>query len=52
MAMVVTGAEVNDWGKDVDSRYGAALARGDTAGAGTVFAEYLLPAKPMRWAAG
>ena len=49
MAMVVTGAEVNDWGKDVDSRYGAALARGDRAGAGTVFAEYLLPAKSMRW---
>jgi pimeloyl-ACP methyl ester carboxylesterase len=49
MAMVVTGAEVNDWGKDVDSRYGAALARGDAPGAGTVMAEYLLPAKSMRW---
>ena len=49
MALVVTGAEVNDWGKDVDSRYGAAAARGDRGGAGTVFAEYLLPATSMRW---
>ncbi len=50
MAMVVAGAEISDWGKDVDSRMGAALARGDAAGAGTVFAEYLLPAMSARWA--
>ncbi len=49
MALVATGAEVNDWGKDFGSRLGAALARGDTAGAGRVFAEYWLPAKSMRW---
>ncbi len=49
MALVVTGAQVSDLGKDFDSRMGAALARGDAAGAGTVFAEYLLPAKPVRW---
>jgi pimeloyl-ACP methyl ester carboxylesterase len=49
--MVVAGlAVVPDWGADVDSRWGAALARGDTAGAGTVAAEYLLPGKSMRWA--
>ncbi len=50
MALVVTGVEVDDWGKDVDSRYGAALARGDRGGAGTVFAEYLLPGRSLRWA--
>lgn len=51
MALVVAGlAAVPDWGADVDSRWGAALARGDTAGAGTVAAEYLLPGKSMRWA--
>ena len=50
MAMVVAGlAAVPDWGADVDSRWGAALARGDTAGAGTVAAEYLLPGKSARW---
>jgi pimeloyl-ACP methyl ester carboxylesterase len=51
MALVGAGlAEVPGWAADVDSRWGAALARGDTAGAGTVaVAEYLLPAKPVRW---
>jgi pimeloyl-ACP methyl ester carboxylesterase len=50
MAMVVAGlAAVPGWVADVDSRYGAALARGDTAGAGTVAAEYLLPGKSVRW---
>lgn len=43
-------AAVPDWVADADSRYGAALARGDTAGAGTVIAEYLLSGKPPRWA--
>ena len=49
MAMVVAGAEVSHWGKDVDSRYGAALARRDASGAGTVMAEYLFPGESMRW---
>lgn len=51
MALVGAGlAEVKEWTADVDSRWGAALARGDTAGAGTVaVAEYLLPGKPVRW---
>ncbi len=50
LALVVAGlAEAPDWVADVDYRWGAALARGDTAGAGTVAAEYLLPGKSMRW---
>lgn len=50
MALVGAAAALPGWVADVDSRYGAALARGDTAGAGTVIAEYLLPGKPPRWA--
>ncbi|WP_084507354.1 alpha/beta fold hydrolase [Arthrobacter sp. TB 26] len=49
MAMVVTAAELSDWGKDVDSRMARAIADGDTDGAGTVFAEYLLPGRRMKW---
>ncbi|MGO4190532.1 alpha/beta fold hydrolase [Arthrobacter sp. YAF17] len=49
IAMVVTAAELSDWGKDVDSRMATALAGGDTNGAGTVFAEYLLPGRRMMW---
>jgi pimeloyl-ACP methyl ester carboxylesterase len=49
IAMVVTAAELSDWGKDVDSRMAEALARGDTQGAGTVFAEYVLPGGRLRW---
>ncbi|HSN36316.1 MAG TPA: alpha/beta fold hydrolase [Arthrobacter sp.] len=49
MAMVVTAAELSAWGKDVDSRMARALADGDQAGAGTVFAEYLLPGRRVRW---
>ncbi|AOT04792.1 alpha/beta fold hydrolase [Arthrobacter sp. U41] len=49
MAMVVTAAELSDWGKDVDSRMARALADGDTDGAGTVFAEYLLPGRRLKW---
>jgi pimeloyl-ACP methyl ester carboxylesterase len=49
IAMVVTAAELSDWGKDVDSRMATALAGGDTHGAGTVFAEYLLPGQRMMW---
>ena len=49
IAMVVTAAELSDWGKDVDSRMATALAGGDTNGAGTVFAEYLLPGRRLMW---
>ena len=49
MAMVVTAAELSDWGKEVDSRVAKALAGGDPKGAGTVFAEYLLPGRRMMW---
>ena len=49
IALVVTAAELSDWGKDVDSRMARALAVGDTNGAGTVFAEYLLPGRRLKW---
>ena len=49
IAMVVTAAELSDWGKDVDSRMAEAVAAGDTGRAGTVFAEYLLPGRRTRW---
>jgi pimeloyl-ACP methyl ester carboxylesterase len=49
IAIVVAGAEVSDWGKEVDTRLAGALARGDIGDAGTVFAEYLLPGESMRW---
>ncbi len=50
MALVGAGNRVSDWAKDVDARWGAALARGDTAAAGRVtVAEFMLPAKPVRW---
>lgn len=49
MALVVTAAEMSEWGKDVDSRMARALAAGDQAGAGTVFAEYLLPGRRLGW---
>jgi pimeloyl-ACP methyl ester carboxylesterase len=49
IAMVVTAAELSDWGKDVDARMATALAGGDTKGAGTVFAEYILPGRRLMW---
>jgi pimeloyl-ACP methyl ester carboxylesterase len=49
IAMVVTAAVDSDWSKEVDCRLAAALARGDAGGAGTEFAEYLLPGERMRW---
>ncbi|MET3950330.1 pimeloyl-ACP methyl ester carboxylesterase [Arthrobacter sp. UYEF36] len=52
MAMVVTATELSDWGKDVDSRMAQAIADGDTDGAGTVFAEYLIPNERLRWLRG
>ena len=50
LALVVAAAEVNDWGKEVDSRLRDALERGDKAGFGTAFAEYVLPGERSRWA--
>ncbi len=49
LALVVTGAEISDWSKQEDFRLAAALARGDTAGAGTLIAEELFPGGRMRW---
>ncbi len=49
LALVATAAALPDWAAEADSQWGAALARGDAAGAGTVMAEYLLPTKPPRW---
>ena len=49
VAIVVGAAEVSAWAKDVDARMAAALAAGDTGGAGTVVAEVLLPSERMRW---
>lgn len=48
VALVITGAEVSDWGKDVDRRLAAELRRGDTTAAARVFAEYLLPGDSLR----
>lgn len=50
VAIVVAAAQVNDWGKEVDSRLAAAIARGDKTGAGMAFAEYVLPGRRSRWA--
>lgn len=49
IALIITAAELSDWGKDIDSRMAEALAGGDTGRAGTVFAEYLLTGKRTRW---
>ena len=50
LALVVAAVEVNDWGKEVDSRLCDALAEGDRAAFGTAFAEYVLPGERSRWA--
>ncbi|MGZ8768316.1 alpha/beta fold hydrolase [Aeromicrobium sp.] len=49
ITIIVAGAEVSDWGKEVDTRLAGALARGDISGAGTVFTEYMLPGASTRW---
>jgi pimeloyl-ACP methyl ester carboxylesterase len=49
IALIITAAELSDWGKDIDSRMAEALAGGDTGRAGTVFAEYLLTGQRTRW---
>jgi pimeloyl-ACP methyl ester carboxylesterase len=48
VALVVAAAEVSDWGKEVDARLAAALARGDRVAFGTTFAEYALPGRRSR----
>ena len=49
IAMVVTAAELSEWGKDVDARVAHALADGDKVRAGRAFAEYLLPGRGQAW---
>jgi pimeloyl-ACP methyl ester carboxylesterase len=49
IALVVTGAELSTWGKDVDHRIAAAVTGGDTAGAGTALAEYLFRGPRTHW---
>jgi pimeloyl-ACP methyl ester carboxylesterase len=49
IALVITAAELSDWGKDIDSRMAQALAGGDPGRAGTVFAEYLWAGPRTRW---
>jgi pimeloyl-ACP methyl ester carboxylesterase len=43
VAVVIAAAEVSAWGREVDARLADALARDDTAGVGSAFAEYALP---------
>jgi pimeloyl-ACP methyl ester carboxylesterase len=45
LALVGSGLEVSDWGKDVDRRLAEAVAGGDHVAAGAAFAEYVLPSK-------
>ncbi|MCU0298599.1 MAG: alpha/beta hydrolase [Candidatus Nanopelagicales bacterium] len=40
----LAGGTLTDWGRDVDYRWAQARARGDSAEAGRVMAEYFLPA--------
>ena len=49
VAVVVAGAEVCDWGKEVDARLAAAVAVGDRVGTGMTFAEYVAPGRRTRW---
>lgn len=49
LAIVAAAAEVSDWGKQVDTRLAAALARGDRTGVGTAFAEYAISGERSRW---
>jgi pimeloyl-ACP methyl ester carboxylesterase len=49
VAIVVAAARVSDWGKEVDARLAAALARDDRVAAGAAFAEYALPGARSRW---
>ena len=48
VAVVIAGWRASDWGRDVDSRLGTAVARGDRTGSGLAFAEYVLPGRRLR----
>jgi pimeloyl-ACP methyl ester carboxylesterase len=52
LAVVVAAAEVSDWGKEVDERLAAALARSDASAVGATFAEYAMPGHGRRWLRG
>ena len=49
VALVASVAGVSAWGKTVDSRLAAAIARGDRVGTGMAFTEYVLPGERSRW---
>ena len=49
VALVVAAARVSDWGKEVDARLLAALARDDSRAFGAAFAEYVLPHRRASW---
>lgn len=49
VAIVVAAAQICDWGKEVDRRLAAALARDDRVGAGMAVAEYVLPGPRSGW---
>lgn len=49
IALVITGCAVCEWGKQVDRRLAAAIARGNATAVGMTFAEYLLPSDRTRW---
>lgn len=49
LAIVAAAAQVNDWGREVDSRLAAAIGRDDPRGVGAAFAEYVLPSERSRW---
>jgi pimeloyl-ACP methyl ester carboxylesterase len=48
-ALVASACRVSDWGKEVDGRLSAAVARGDRSAAGEAFAEYVVPGPRGRW---
>lgn len=49
VAVVSAAAEVKASCREVDGRIADAVARGDHAGAGSAFAEYVLPGQRTRW---
>ncbi len=48
IVVLAAGCDISEWGKDVDLRLATAIARGDTAGAGTALVEYALRGDRMR----
>ena len=45
LAVVAAAAQVSAWGREVDARLAAALARGDERAVASTFAEYALPGR-------